>query len=137
MRKLFALKIISIILIFGMIYAIGLFSGWFPGIETCMHRTLAEPYKFGGMEFSFEETNCDGFGNSTDVSVYVHDSEHLGKTLLFKYGPWNDSYFPKVEVVDDKTIIIHIERIADVISQLNNWNHRVIKYDIKKIQYQK
>jgi hypothetical protein len=107
-------------------------------LNACITEVRQDGIVRSDMRFQITETDCSTFGEDAAISVYGLNDPGGDRTLLFEYGP--AAYhlpLPTIAVPDQRTIVIAVPIVSDVVFQRDVWNDRAIRYEIGHVDYPK
>jgi hypothetical protein len=88
-----------------------------------------------GVRFVLSENDCDAFGNSVYSTIYASDAQGHHRVALIKFGPDPRSAPPMISIEDDKTIVIAIDSVAELVQQTTAYGVYKVVYRIKHVVY--
>jgi hypothetical protein len=88
-----------------------------------------------GIRFVVSENDCDIFGNSVYSTIYASDPRGHHRIALIKYGPDPRSPPPTITIKDDKTIVIAIDSVAELVQKTTTYGAYTVVYQIKRVVY--
>ena len=87
-----------------------------------------------GIDLTVVETSCDTLGNDLSHNIFASSTGNPRRTLLFKYGPDERSPLPQI-VVGEKTILISIDSVAELMKQTDRYKSYAIQYRVKHVEF--
>jgi hypothetical protein len=88
-----------------------------------------------GIRFVLSENSCDTLGNDVSSTIYASDIGGKHREVLMRYGPDERSPPPQITVEENKTIVITIASILDLIEQKTKYKSYAIVYHIGHVEY--
>jgi hypothetical protein len=102
---------------------------------TCIRTTKMTQDESQGVRFVLSENDCDAFGNSVYSTIYASDAQGHHRVALIKFGPDPRSAPPMISIEDDKTIVIAIDSVAELVQQTTAYGVYKVVYRIKHVVY--
>jgi hypothetical protein len=88
-----------------------------------------------GIRFVLSENDCDTFGNSVYSTIYASDAQGHHRVALIKFGPDPRSPPPTISIEDNKTIVIAIDSVAELVHKTTMYGAYRVVYQIKRVVY--
>ena len=88
-----------------------------------------------GIRFVLSENDCDTFGNSVYSTIYASDAQGHHRVALIKFGPDPRSPPPTISIQDDRTIVIAIDSVAELVQKTTKYGEYTVVYQIKRVVY--
>lgn len=101
---------------------------------TCIRTTKMTQDESQGIRFVLSENDCDTFGNSVYSTIYASDSQGHHRVALIKFGPDPRSPPPTISI-DNKTIVIAIDSVAELVQKTTKYGEYAVVYQIKRVVY--
>lgn len=102
---------------------------------TCIRTTTMTQYEPQGIRFVVSENDCDTLGNSVYSTIYASDAQGHHRVALIKFGPDPRSPPPTISIEDDKTIVIAIDSVAELVQKTTKYGEYSVVYRIKRVVY--
>lgn len=102
---------------------------------ACIRTTMMTQDESQGIRFVLSENDCDTFGNSVYSTIYASDAQGHHRIALIKYGPDPRSPPPTITITDDKTIVIAIDSVAELVRKTTTYGAYTVVYQIKRVVY--
>jgi hypothetical protein len=103
---------------------------------ACITQTKQRIRNLSGLDFEISYMNCDTFGSSQSMSVFVSGIGDRNRTEIFTFDPIYFVDLPTVTVLpNEKRIAISVKWISSIYFQRHRWEDMAIDYDIGKITY--
>jgi hypothetical protein len=102
---------------------------------ACIRTTTMTQYESQGIRFVVSENDCDTLGNSVYSTIYASDAQGHHRVALIKFGPDERSPPPDISIQDDKTIVIAIDSVVDLVQQKNTYGSYKVIYRIRQVVY--
>jgi hypothetical protein len=74
-------------------------------------------------------------GNSVYSTIYASDAQGHHRVALIKFGPDPRSPPPTISIKDDKTIVIAIDSVAELVQETTTYGAYTVIYQIKRVVY--
>lgn len=103
--------------------------------DACIRTTTMTQDESRGIRFVVSENDCDTFGNSVYSTIYASDAQGHHRIALIKYGPDPRSPPPTITIKDDKTIVIAIDSVAELVRKTTTYGAYTVIYQIKRVVY--
>ena len=102
---------------------------------TCIRTTKMTQDESQGIRFVLSENDCDTFGNSVYSTIYASDAQGHHRVALIKFGPDPRSPPPTISIEDNKTIVIAIDSVAELVHKTTMYGAYRVVYQIKRVVY--
>jgi len=102
---------------------------------ACIRTTTMTQYESQGIRFVVSENDCDALGNTVYSTIYASDAQGHHRVALIKFGPDERSPPPEISIDDDKTIVIAIDSVVDLVQQTNAYGSCRVIYKIRQVVY--
>jgi hypothetical protein len=102
---------------------------------ACIRTTTMRQYEPQGIRFVVSENDCDVLGNTVYSTIYASDAQGHHRVALIKFGPDERSPPPEISIQDEKTIVIAIESVVDLVQQTNAYGSYRVIYKIGRVVY--
>lgn len=104
--------------------------------SNCVRNTKMTQNEPQGIRFVLSENDCDTFGNSLFSTIYASDPQGRHRVALITFGPDTRSPPPMISIDEkDKTIVIAIDSVAELVKQTNAYGAYKVIYRIKHVVY--
>ncbi len=103
--------------------------------SACIRTTKMTQDESQGIRFVLSENDCDTFGNSVYSTIYASDAQGHHRVALIKFVPDPRSAPPTISIENDKTIVIAIDSVAELVQKTMTYGAYSVVYQIKHVVY--